>query len=258
LSTLALRGLRLSAARRPLVHDVSLQLERGRVLGLVGASGGGKSLTVLALLGLLPPGIRQDSGEVLHGGRVLDAGGIAALRGRVVGLVQQGPRACFNPLVSLGRHFAESLAAAGLPRREARSRAEALLREVGFEDPSPLLSAYPFQLSGGMLQRAMVALSLCRDPDFLLADEPTTDLDLVVQAQILALLERLVAQRGIGLLLVTHDLAVIARMADDVAVMRGGKVVEQAAVETLFSSPRHPASRALLETHLSLYGESLA
>jgi nickel transport system ATP-binding protein len=129
--------------------------------------------------------------------------------------------------------------------------------EVGFESPAELLPAYSFQLSGGMLQRIMVALALARDPDFLLADEPTTDLDLVVQAGILSLLERLVARRGLGLLLVTHDLSVMARLADTVAVMDKGQIVEQQAVHGFFDAPEHPASFALLRPHLALYGEAL-
>ncbi|MDB5370457.1 MAG: nikD [Roseomonas sp.] len=257
MTTLAIEGLCLAAGARPLVRDVSLGLKRGRVLGLVGASGGGKSLTVLAMLGLLPAGVRQTAGQVRRDGRVLDDAGRAALRGRVAGLVQQSPRACFNPILTIGQHFTETLAAAGLPRRAIAAHAGGLLEEVGFGAPAPLLGAYPFQLSGGMLQRVMVALALARDPDFLLADEPTTDLDLVAQAQILALLERLVAGRGIGILLVTHDLSVVARLADEVAVMQDGRVVEQQGARGLFAAPRHPASRDLLRTHLALYGETL-
>ncbi|MBO1076213.1 ATP-binding cassette domain-containing protein (plasmid) [Roseomonas marmotae] len=252
-----MEGLSLAAGATVLVRDVSLSLERGRVMGLLGSSGGGKSLTVLAMLGLLPPGVRQTAGQVRHAGRLLDDAGRAALRGRVAGLVQQSPRACFNPIVTIGRHFAETLAADGVSRREACGRAAALLAEVGFDDPSPLLAAYPFQLSGGMLQRVMVALALAREPDFLLADEPTTDLDLVVQASILALLERLMARRGLGILLVTHDLSVLARLADRVAVMQGGRIVERQPVADFFAAPRHPASRALMRRHLELYGEAL-
>jgi nickel transport system ATP-binding protein len=255
LSTLAIEGLCLSAGATPLVRDVSLEVRRGRVLGLVGTSGGGKSLTVLAMLGLLPPGVRQTGGQVLHNGTPLAASGIVALRGAVAGLVQQSPRACFNPLVTIGRHFVETLAAHGLRRSSAAERAAGLLQEVGFGDPGAILASYAFQLSGGMLQRVMLALALCRDPDFLLADEPTTDLDLVVQTQVLALLEQLVARRGIGVLLVTHDLSVVARLADEVAVMQGGRIVEQQDATALFDGPRHPATRALLRTHFGLYGE---
>lgn len=258
--TLSVSGLTLEAGppARPvrLVRDVSLTLERGRVLALVGTSGGGKSLSTLALLDLLPPGVRRVAGTVSLGGRALDAAGRAALRGGTVGFVQQAPRGGFNPLVTLGRHFRETLACDGLRGRAAEARMLVLLREVGFERPQALPALYPSQLSGGMLQRAMLALALCRDPDFLLADEPTTDLDLVVQAQLLDLLEEMVARRGIGLLLVTHDLSVVARLADEVAVMADGRVVEHRPVGAIFDAPCHPRTRALLAVHLALYGEA--
>lgn len=260
--TLAVSGLTLEAGSpiRPvrLVEDVSLTSERGRVLALVGTSGGGKSLSTLALLDLLPPGVRWVAGTVSLNGRTLDGAGQAALRGGTVGFVQQAPRGGFNPLVTLGRHFRETLACDGLRGRTAEARMLALLHEVGFERPEELPALYPSQLSGGMLQRAMLALALCRDPDFLLADEPTTDLDLVVQAQLLDLLERLVARRGIGLLLVTHDMSVVARLADEVAVMAAGRVVEHQPVGPIFDAPRHPRTRALLAVHLALYGEALS
>ncbi len=252
--SLTVTGLHLRAGAAEPVRGVSLALRRGRVLALVGPSGGGKSLTTLALLDLLPPGIRRAAGEFALDGRVLDRAGQAALRGGVVGYVQQSPRAGFNPLVTIGRHFTETLAAAGLRGAAAPARMEALLREVGFADPAALPGLYPSQLSGGMLQRAMIALALARDPAFLLADEPTTDLDLVTQAGVLDLLEGLAARRGIGLLIVTHDLAVVARLADEVAVMEAGRVVEHAPVHALFDAPCHPRSRALLAAHLALSG----
>ncbi|MCQ4160612.1 ATP-binding cassette domain-containing protein [Roseomonas sp. GC11] len=255
--TLALEGLCLQAGEKRLVEDVSLTLRRGEVLALVGTSGGGKSLTTLALLGLLPPGVRQVAGLLRQDGVALDAAGQAALRGRRIGFVQQAPRGGFNPLVTIGRHFSETLACDGLRGPAARARAAALLQEAGFPEPARLLPLYPSQLSGGMLQRAMIALALARQPDFLLADEPTTDLDLVVQAQILDLLDGLVARRGIGLLLVTHDLSVVARLARRVAVMQAGRIVEEQPVDAFFAAPRHPHSRALLAAHFALYGEAL-
>lgn len=248
--SLSVGGLHLAAGGHLLVQGVSFTLRRGRVLGLVGTSGSGKSLTTLALLDLLPPGVRQIAGMVALDDRPADR---AALRGKVVGLVQQAPRGGFNPLVTIGRHFLETLACDALRGPAARARAEALLREVGFEAPGEILPLYPSQLSGGMLQRVMLALALCRDPDFLLADEPTTDLDLVVQAQLLDLLEGLVARRGLGLLLVTHDVSVIARLADQVAVMEQGSIVEQRPVARLFDDPAHPRTQALLAAHLALY-----
>ncbi|MFC3126899.1 ATP-binding cassette domain-containing protein [Pseudoroseomonas globiformis] len=249
-----LEGLTLAAGNRVLVRDLSLEIRRGQVLGLLGASGGGKSLTVMAMLGLLPPGVRQVAGRVTLDGQEVDP---ARLRGATLGLVQQSPRGCFNPLVSIGRHFRETLSCEGLRGAEAERRAAALLHETGFADPRAILALYPSQMSGGMLQRTMLALALARDPAFLLADEPTTDLDLVVQARILDLLETLARRRGLGVLLVTHDLSVLARLADDVAVMEGGRIVDGAPVQDFFAAPRHPRSRALLAAHLALHGEAL-
>ena len=249
---LDLVGLRLEAAGRVLVDDVALCLQPGKVLALVGASGSGKSLTTLALLGLLPPGVQRTGGRIILDGIEQDTAGLAALRGRNVGLVQQSPRSSFNPVVTIERHFRETLALAGLRRGAARTRALELLAEVGFDHPAEIVGRYPFQLSGGMLQRVMIALALALDPRFLLADEPTTDLDTVLQAQVLDLLGRLRARRGLGVLLVTHDLSVVARLADHVAVMADGRIVEQAAVGELFQRPRQPVTRALLEAHLAL------
>lgn len=251
--TLAIAGLRLASGMRTLVQGVSLRLDRGRVLGLVGRSGSGKSLTTLALLDLLPPGVIRLAGEVRLDGVTLDRSAQARQRGCVIGYVQQAPRAGFNPLVSIGRHFAETLALNGLRGAALHRHMLDVLREVGFEEPGGLPALYPSQMSGGMLQRAMIALALCRDPAFLLADEPTTDLDLAVQAQILDLLERVVTQRGIGLLLVTHDLSVVARLADEIAVMDDGSIVEKQPVMDFFADARHPRSRALLAAHRGLY-----
>lgn len=248
--SLALLGLHLHDGAHHLVRDVSLTLRRGRVLGLVGTSGGGKSLTTLALLDLLPPGITRAAGLVALDGQPVPP---ASLRGRVVGLVQQAPRGGFNPLVSIGRHFLETLACDGLRGVAARERMRALLVEVGFDQPDSIAPLYPSQLSGGMLQRVMLALALSRDPAFLLADEPTTDLDLLVQARLLDLLEGLVRRRGLGLLLVTHDLSVVARLADTVAVMDQGRIVELQSAAGLFEDPAHPRAQALVAAHRALY-----
>lgn len=253
---LSVTGLCLRAGTKPLVRDVSFTVAPGQVLGLVGTSGSGKSLTVMSLLGLLPPGVRQTGGEVRLDGRRLDPANLSAIRGRTLGFVQQAPRGGFNPLVTIGRHFRETLACDGVRGAAAEARMLSLLKEVGFAAPERLPDLYPSQLSGGMLQRAMLALALSREPEFLLADEPTTDLDLVVQQQILDLLEGLVARRRLGLLLVTHDLSVIARLADHVAVMDGGSIVEEQPVAGLFAKAAHPRSQALLRAHFALYGEA--
>jgi len=157
-------------------------------------------------------------------------------------------------MVTIGRHFRETLACDGIAGRAATQAAIALLGELGLADPSGLLAAYPFQLSGGMQQRVVIALALARQPDYLIADEPTTDLDLTSQAQILDLLDALRRRRGLGVLLVTHDLSVAARMADDVAVMVGGSIVEHQPAATLFQAPRDPRTRSLLQIHFRLHG----
>lgn len=254
---LRIDGLTLEAGprHRPrrLVDGAGLTLARGRVLALVGASGGGKSLTAQAILGLLPPGVRQVSGTLAADGTALGTAEIARLRGQTIGYVPQAPRGGLNPLVTLGRHFSETLACDGIAGARGAAEAERLLAAVGFGDPGAVRRLYPSQLSGGMLQRAAIALALCRDPDFLVADEPTTDLDLLVQASLLDLLDRLVATCRLGLLLVTHDLSVAARLADAVAVMHEGRIVEQQTVHRLFDRPQHPQTRALLTAHRALY-----
>lgn len=242
---LALEGLALSAVGRVLVEGVDLSLAAGRTLALVGPSGGGKSLSALAMLGLLPAGVTQVAGRVLRDGAEVDP---ADLRGRAVGLVQQSPGLCLNPIVTVGTHFRETLR-----RRDWREDAVRRLAEVGLDDAG-LLRAYPFQLSGGMAQRVVIALALALDPPFLIADEPTTDLDLVVQGQILDLLDGLRRRRGLGLLLVTHDFSVVARMADEVAVLAGGTIVERQPVRELFFRPRDARTRALLMVHRRLTG----
>lgn len=252
-SSLSVDGLCLEAGSQVLVDGAGFTVRRGEVHALVGASGSGKTLSCLSLLGLLPPNLRRTAGEIRLDGRALDAAAVARLRGRVAGLVQQNPRSGFNPIVRLDRHFRESLALAGLRGRAAQKRAAALLADVGFDNPRALLRLYPFQMSGGMLQRAMIALALAHDPAFLIADEPTTDLDLVSQRQLLDLLDHQRTARGLGILLVTHDLSVTARMADTVSVMQGGRVVESAAVAALFHAPRSPEATALLNAHHRLY-----
>jgi len=253
-------GLRLVAgsAEKPvvLVDDIDLRIERNRVLALVGTSGGGKSLSTLAILGLLPPGVRCVAGSVMLDDEPLTKAAVTGLRGQTVGLVQQSPAGCLNPIVTIGRHFRETLARSGLGKMAARNEAVAWLAETGFETPERLLDLYPFQLSGGMLQRVAIALALCRNPAFLIADEPTTDLDLATQAQILDLLDSLRRRHRIGILLVTHDLSVAARMADEVAVLTEGRIVEHRPVYDLFSAPRHACTRALLDVHFALYPET--
>ncbi|TGD95879.1 ATP-binding cassette domain-containing protein [Methylobacterium nonmethylotrophicum] len=233
-----------------LVRDVSLEMRVGEVLALVGASGSGKSLACAALLDVLPPGTRRRGGRVLLDGAETEP---APLRGRVVASVLQAPRTAFNPLRTIADHAGETLAVAGSRGRVGRAAIGRALADVGLGDDPRVPGLYPFQMSGGMLQRAMIALALLSGAPFLVADEPTTDLDLVAQGRILDLLASLVRERGLGLLIVTHDLGVVARLADRVAVMEAGRIVEAGPAAALFADPREPTTRALLAAHRALH-----
>ncbi|MGV6875514.1 ATP-binding cassette domain-containing protein [Pseudochelatococcus sp. B33] len=256
---LSVEGLRLvtrrHGARVALVHGIDLTIARGTVTALVGASGSGKSLTCLGIQESLPPGVSRVGGRVAVDGRERSG---AELRGRLVATVMQNPRSAFNPVMTMCAHATETLKAAGLHGPDADGRIDAVLDEVGLEEPVRILGLYPFQMSGGMLQRMMIALALLSGAPFLFADEPTTALDLVLQARVLDLIERLVATRGLGVLLVTHDMGVVARAADSVVVMEAGSVVERSRVEDVFDRPRHPATQALVAAHLALYPEERA
>lgn len=259
--TLSIEGLTVAAGSGSgadgavLVRDLTLEVRRGRVLALVGASGSGKSMTCMAALGTLPPGTRTLSGRIRLDGADCAP---AALRGRQVATILQNPRSAFNPVRTMRDHALETLAALGVSGPDAEARIEAAMAEAGLDEPARILPLHAFEMSGGMLQRMMIALALLADAPFLFADEPTTDLDLVVQMRILELLERLVAARGLGVLLVTHDMGVVARLADDVAVLDQGRLVECAPVEEVFQAPRHPVTRMLVAAHLALYGLELA
>jgi peptide/nickel transport system ATP-binding protein len=233
------------------VDGVSFTLDRGETLALVGESGCGKSLTSLALLQLVPPPGRVDPGStILLGGDtdVLQLRGEALrrVRGKRIGMIFQDPMTSLNPVFTIGDQIAEGVRA-HLPatRAEARARALALLQEVGIPDAAARLDAYPHQLSGGMRQRVMIAIALAAEPEILVADEPTTALDVTVQAQILEVLDRLRRSHGMAVLLITHDLGIVAGRADRVAVMYAGQIVEEAATAELFAHPSHPYTRGL-------------
>lgn len=252
--SLAIDGLRVEAVhplgRTALVDGVSLTLNAGEVLALVGASGSGKSMTCAACLDVLPPGVRLVAGTVAIDSRVQSA---MELRGRQVACILQNPRTAFNPVRSMREHVAESLRA--LDRKGADGWADAVqaMRDAGLDDPQRILGLFPFEMSGGMLQRMMIALALLSRAPFLFADEPTTDLDLIVQREILDLLDRLRGERGLGILLVTHDMGVVARLADRVAVMDHGRIIETGGVMETFHRPQHAVTRNLVAAHLSLY-----
>ena len=232
------------------VDGVSFDIRRGETLGLVGESGSGKSITALSIVRLVPPPGRIAGGRIeLDGRDVLDfdARAMRDVRGRRIGFVFQEPAAALNPVFSIGSQIAETVAAHGLARgAAARARAVDLLDAVRVPDPARRAREYPHQLSGGLKQRAMIALALAADPDLVIADEPTTALDATLQAEVLDLLRDLRARFHLSLLLITHDLGVVAAIADRVAVMYAGRIVESGPVDRLFASPAHPYTRGLL------------
>jgi oligopeptide/dipeptide ABC transporter ATP-binding protein len=232
------------------VDGVSFHIDRGETLALVGESGCGKSLTALALLQLVPrPGV-VESGSVQLGGlelTSLSGEALRAVRGRRIGMVFQDPLTSLNPVLKVGDQVAEGLVAHGMvTKAAAATRAVELLKEVGVADAEGRAQAYPHQLSGGMRQRVGIAIALAAEPEVLIADEPTTALDVTVQAQILELIDRLRQERGMAVLLITHDLGVVAGRADRVAVMYAGQIVEESRTNDLFTAPAHPYTRGLL------------
>ncbi|MEU7647794.1 ABC transporter ATP-binding protein [Streptomyces huasconensis] len=251
---LTLDGLRVDiTSRERTVHaldGVSLTLDPGEALGIVGESGCGKTMTALGVLGLLPPGGAITGGRVLFDGRDLATAAAPVLqdvRGNTIGMVFQDPLTSLNPTITIGTQVAEPLFLhrPGIGRKEARTRAEEMLRLVGMPQPAERMKAYPHQLSGGMRQRVAIAMALVCEPKLLIADEPTTALDVTTQHQILELVDDLRARLGMAMILVTHDLGVIAHRVDRVAVMYAGKVVEQSGVRDLFARPRHRYTEAL-------------
>jgi peptide/nickel transport system ATP-binding protein len=233
------------------VDGVSLSVAAGECLGLVGESGCGKTMTARSVLRLLPPGGVITGGSVTLAGTELTAlseRDMQTVRGNEVGMVFQDPSACLDPTMTIGRQVSESVAVhKGADRRVAAARAADLLRLVRMPHPERVATAYPHQLSGGMRQRAMIAAALACEPRLLIADEPTTALDVTIQREILELIGELRAELGMAVILVTHDLGVIAGRAERVAVMYGGRIVEQAATDELFAGPRHPYTQALFE-----------
>ncbi|QDU66651.1 ABC transporter ATP-binding protein [Engelhardtia mirabilis] len=241
------------------VRDVSFTLEPGETLGIVGESGSGKSVTSLAIMGLLPmPPAVVESGEVLFDGRdllTLPQRQMRKIRGGALSMIFQDPMTSLNPLLTVGKQLGEVLAIhEGLRGRKARARCAAALDNVGIPNPEQRLAAYPHELSGGMRQRVMIAMGLLCNPKVLIADEPTTALDVTIQAQILELMQRLQAEHGTAIVLITHDLGVVAGMVDRVQVMYAGRVVEKAPADPLFAQPMHPYTRGLLASIPTLEG----
>ncbi|OWR30018.1 nickel import ATP-binding protein NikD [Saccharibacillus sp. O23] len=234
------------------VQDVSFSVKAGRITALVGESGSGKSVTALSVMGLVAPPGRIMAGKIVLNGQELpkDAGGGSKARlGRDMSMIFQDPAQSLNPVMSVGNHLIETIRRhRRVSKREARRLAVVRLQQAGLPDAESLLYKYAFELSGGMCQRIMIALALASEAKLLIADEPTTALDVSVQAEVLHELYRISRQEGVGILLITHDLGVVAEIADDVYVMQAGRIVEYAPVVSLFDFPRHPYTKQLLDS----------
>lgn len=233
------------------VDSLGFTVEAGRTLGIVGESGSGKSVTSLAVMGLHRGAVEVTGSVALSGRELTGLSGreLSAIRGRRMAMIFQDPLSSLHPYYTVGEQIAEHVRVhfkAG--RAAARKRAVDMLGEVGIPEPARRAGEYPHQFSGGMRQRAMIAMALACEPDLLIADEPTTALDVTVQAQILELIARLQQERGLGVVMITHDLGVVARVAHEVLVMYGGRAAEQAPVDDLFAEPAHPYTRGLLDS----------
>jgi peptide/nickel transport system ATP-binding protein len=251
---LSVRDLRVEFATRrgPLIalDGLSFDIAPGEVLGVVGESGAGKTLTGLAVIGLLDPPGHVAGGEIRFDGKRIDnlpPARMRALRGRRIGMIFQDPLTSLNPLLRVGDQLTETiLAHMSLTRRQARERAVAWLGEVGIPSPAKRIDGYPHEFSGGMRQRVVIALALCAEPALIIADEPTTALDVSVQAQIIAVLKKVTRIHGAAVMLITHDMGVIAEMADRVAVMYAGRIVEIGAIGDVARRPLHPYAVGLM------------
>jgi oligopeptide/dipeptide ABC transporter ATP-binding protein len=251
---LSIQGLRIGVVHRggvlEIVRGVDLAVPAGAKLAVVGESGSGKTLTMLAVLGLLAsPPLAVLGGKVFFGGRdllKLEEHELRAVRGAQIAMVYQDPMSSLNPLLRIGTQIHETLRAHGHGKQYAALRTHEVLRQVGLPDPERLEASFPHELSGGMLQRVMIAMALSTSPQLLIADEPTTAVDVTIQQQILRLVSELQAETNLGVVWVTHDLGVVARLVDRVAVMYAGRIVEEATTEALFAQPEHPYTAALL------------
>lgn len=236
----------------PVLGGLSYTLPKGRVLAVVGESGSGKTVHALSILRLLPPTAHISGGEIRYKGRNIAALGekeLRQIRGNKISMIFQDPAASLNPVLTVGEQLTETLLVhRSISKEEARRRAVRLLEKVGIAEAEKRLSEYPFQFSGGMCQRVMIAMALALEPDVLIADEPTTALDVTVQAQILQLIKHLQKESGMSAVFITHNLAVVAGIADEVLVLYAGQCMEQAPAEQLFKNPLHPYTQGLLNS----------
>ncbi len=250
-------SFRGEASPVPVLRGLSYTLEKGKILAVVGESGSGKTVQALSILNLLPPAARVDSGEILYQGKnllTLRPGELRHIRGQKIAMIFQDPSSSLNPVLTIGEQLTETLLAhTKISKEAARQKAAELLMQVGIADGEKRLNEYPFQFSGGMCQRVMIAMALALQPDILIADEPTTALDVTVQAQILQLLKTLQRKNGMSVIFITHNLAVAAQIADEVLVLYAGQCMEHAPADELFKHPLHPYTQGLLGSLASVH-----
>ena len=233
------------------VRGVSFELHRGETLAIVGESGSGKSVSIKAIMGILPSNAVIEGGSIRYDGMDLTKVSeeqFHQIRGHRIGLIFQDPLSALNPIMKIGKQITEVLRLSGYGRQEARKRALELMEAVGIPEPEKRFDQYPFQFSGGMRQRIVIAIALAGDPEILICDEPTTALDVTVQARILELINKIKQERGLSVIFITHDLGVVANVADRVNVMYAGKIVETGTSEEIFMEPKHPYTWALLSS----------
>lgn len=240
-----------SGEQKTILEDVSFELQKNSTLGIVGESGSGKTITALSILNLIPaPPLESIKGQIYFDDKDLlkcNQSEWQDIRGKRIAYIFQEPMTALNPVLTIGDQITEMVRAhEAISKKDATRKAVTLLEEVGIPSPSQRLKNYPHELSGGMRQRAMIAMALSCNPEILIADEPTTALDVTIQAQVLELFKSLIKSRGMSILFVTHDLSVMAEIADQILVLKNGKVVEYAAIQDVFDTPQHPYTQELL------------
>jgi len=259
MSILAIQNLSLQVDNKPLLKSINFEIKKGEIFALVGESGSGKSLTSLAIMRLLPEVIKVTEGEIMLNGTplfTLPEYQMQKVRGRSIAMIFQEPMTALNPVMRVGEQVAEVICLhLGLKKEEAKERVIELFNEVAIKEPKERYDWYPHQLSGGQKQRVMIAMALACEPDLLIADEPTTALDVTIQAQVLALLKEIQKKRKLSILFITHDMGVVAQMADRIAVMRQGEILEMDKKEEFFSKPKHPYTKRLLQDTMNLHNK---